>query len=414
MRIKRDHSRPFFRNQRRGVGGCGLFAGLLIGAILVATISQYNALQSLAFDVIGMAPPPTPFASERAWDGLELYRTGDVEGAAVLLGLAVQQQPDNVDYLYEYGRLLIELNRAEEAVEPGERAINLAPDDPRGYALKARALMWDDPAIAIPIAVNGLEHDSNFAPLHAALAIAYTNIGRYQEALTRGAMAVEIDPLDADAHRSYSIPLIYVGRRLEAIEQLEQAIAINPNLTAPYFELAAQYKALDVNEMAVSIYQRVLELEPDNAKAYLRLCETYSKVGLFPEAQDYCQSALDIDPNYASAYRELGRMQYVRRNYESAIESFNLCVAHGSEEIECWYLRGLAHWILGQCEEGWTVLQESLVRAQEIVDSEPIVNNINTGLSKITEDCPDYLGYALPTAIPPTPVPPTPIGGIGS
>ncbi|RMG85965.1 MAG: tetratricopeptide repeat protein [Chloroflexi bacterium] len=412
-RIKRDYSRPLFSKHKHNPGRSLFFFGLLIGGFLVFVITQFSTLQLVALDAVGMAPTPTPFASFHAQRGLDAYLQGDIETALAELRTAVELRPNNIDYIYEYGKLLLENGQSQEAFELGVRAVELYPDDPRGYALQARALQWDAPAEAIPIAVNGLEKDPNFAPLHAALSVAYTLIGRYQEALTRGALAVELDPYDPVTHRSYSVPLIFVGDRLAAIDQLEEALKINPNLTNIYFELAAQYRALDVDEMAVAIFQHVIEIEPDNAKAYLRMCETYSGVGLFAVAQDYCEEAINIDPEYAAAYRELGRMKYNRRNYEGAIEDFETCVALGSTEIECYYLRGLAHWILGQCDAAWTVLQESLGLVDNTPENEPVIRNIRIGLQNVTRDCPAYRSASLPTAVPPTPIPPTPIGGFG-
>ena len=253
-----------------------------------------------------------------------------------------------------------------------------------------------------------LDENPNFAPLHAALAIAYTNIGRYADGLQRGNRAIELDPLDSFAHRAFSIPLIYTGRNSQAIEALEKAVAINPNLTGPYFELAAQYRAIDFQEMAVGIYQRILELEPNSAKAYLRICETYAEVGEFLEGSKYCETSLEINSEYASAWRMLGQLQYNRRNYEGSIESFNNCVKYGSTEIECYYIRGLAHYILGECDKAWEVLQDAL----DIAVQDQIIDIINIGLGNVRVNCSGYENVTLPTPIPPSPIPPTPIGGI--
>lgn len=386
--------------------------GLLVGVFAMGAffmLSQnYNQMQYMALEALGIAPTPTLFASQHAEKGMNLYTSGDVNTALVEFKLAIEQRPDDIDYLYEYGKLLIETGDFDGAVPYGERAIQVAPDDVRGYALKARALMWSDPGTAIPTAVSGLEINPNFAPLHAALSVAYTNIGRYAEGLQRGIRAVELDPLDAFTHRAYSIPLIYTGRNSQAIEQLEEAVSINPSLAAPYFELAAQYRAIDFPEMAVGVYRRVLTIDPSNAKAYLRMCETYASVGEFITASGFCETALDIDPVYGSAWRMLGQLQYNRRNYESSIDSFEKCVELGTEEVECYYIRGLAHYFLGQCDDAWVVLQDSLNYARQ----EPIINAINIGLENVTIRCAGYENQALPTAIPPTPIPPTPIGGI--
>jgi tetratricopeptide (TPR) repeat protein len=418
--IKRDSRRALFRSRPRSNPAFVVGMLALIGAILLVAFTQTDRLRLVALDTVGLAPTATPFASDYATQGDILYRSGQVEAAEAAFATAIALRPDNVDYLYEYGQILIDLvdldvrgaGALAEARAIGQRITEMDPADPRGYALQARAQMWTDPNTAIPIALSGLDADPEFAPLHAVLAVAYTNIGRYAEALTRGRYAVELDPSDANAHRGYSIPLIYTGRYNEAIEQLEKAVLINPNLTAPYFELAAQYRRLDteqtnLEEIALGVYQRILEIDPMNERAYLRICETYAAIGQFQEAQQYCEFALEINPTYAQAYRETGRMQYNRRNYEGAIDSFRECVRLGSEEVECYYLRGLAHYFLGQCDQAWAVLQEALNYA----DEGPITDTIYIGLENVTIRCAGYQNQALPSPPPPTMIPPTPIGG---
>lgn len=408
-KINRNSTRPFF-SRRRDNTRLLIYMVLLFIIIAIPSVTfwQYDRLQLVALDLVGQAPTVTPFASTRAQQGQTAYLSGDVETALQYYEMAFNAQPNNVNYAYEYGRLLIELDRTAEARQIGDRMIQLAPADPRGYALAASALVWSEPTTAIPLALTGTELGIPFAPLQAALAIAYTNIGRYQEALQRGDLATRIDPLDAGARRSYSYPLIFTGRYTEAITQLEQAIAINPRVVAPYFELASLYRRINQEEMAVAIYNRVLEFAPENERAYLRLCETYAAKGLFREGEPFCQRALDINPLYADAHRMQGQLRYSRRNYEGAIDSFNTCISLGSQAVECYYLRGLAHYFLGQCDDAWNVLNESIAYTVQ----EPILRSINIGLSNVTVNCAGYRGVSLPTPIPPTAIPPTPIGGL--
>lgn len=433
MQIRRDYSQPFFsgRRHRRGMWRWLLLYVLLIAGFLFFVDSRFNELQMMALSLVGQAPPPTPFASELATRGMERYLAGNLQDAAELFRQAVNQQPNNVDYLYEYGRILLEIGDTregayQEAIEIGDRAIAANPNDPRGYALKARALdLAGMPAEAIPVGQAGLNVDRNFAPLYAALSNAYRSIDRYDVALQNAQRAIELDPYDPSARRIYAYALNWVGRFDEAIEQLEQAVALNPNLAGPYFELAGLYRArarrsedtllaVELYAQSIALYEQILAMQPENARAYHRLCDAYFEARENRRAQDYCQNAVNIDPEYAAAWASLGQTQYSQRNYEGAIESFENCVRYGGEnaDIRCHYIRGLAHYYLAQCDAAWTILNDTVNRLTRMNadPNDPVMVNTMLGLELITRNCTGYVGRPLPTPIPPTPIPPTPIG----
>jgi tetratricopeptide (TPR) repeat protein len=440
MQIHRDYSQPFFsgRRRRRGMGRWIILYVLLIAGFLFFVDSQFSNLQMMALKAVGQAPPPTPFASQLATQGMERYMAGNLLDAANLFRQAVNQQPSNVDYLYEYGRILLDLgaenpNYYNEAISIGDQAINANPNDPRGYALKTRALdLSGSPEQAIPVGQQGLNVDPNFAPLHAALSSAYLSIDRYDVALQSAERAIDLDPNDPISRRIYSYALTWVGRSDEAIDQLEQALSLNPNMAGTYFELASQYRAqaqqaedsvlaVERRAEAIRLYELVLAMQPENARAYLRLCDVYFEARENTRAEDYCQEAVNINPEYSAAWASLGQSQYSQRNYEGAIESFEQCIAYGNDDhdIRCDYIRGLAHYYLAdtpeECQTAWDILSNTVNRiAPELrVETNPVYTNTVEGLRLITvsSNCTGFQGRALPTAVPPTAVPPTPIGG---
>jgi tetratricopeptide (TPR) repeat protein len=440
MQIRRDYSQPFFSNRRRrrGLWRWLLLYVLLVAGFLVFVDSQFSRLQLMALEMVGQAPAPTPFASELATRGMERYLAGNLLDAATLFRQAVTQQPNNVDYLYEYGRILIELGGENEsyytdAIAIGNQAINANSNDPRGYAIKTRALdLSGQPEEAIPVGQLGLNIDPDFAPLHAALSSAYLSIDRYDVALSEAEKAIELDPNDPSSRRIYSYTLTWVGRYDEAIEQLQQALALNPNMAGPYFELASQYRrqaqqaedtalAQERYEQAIALYEQVLAMQPENARAYLRLCDAYFEARENQRAEDYCQQAVSINPEYSAAWASLGQTQYSQRNYEGAIESFEQCITFGNNDydIRCDYLSGLAHYYLAdsadKCQVAWDILRQALNRIspEARVDTNPVYTNTVEGLRLVTVSpyCSGFQGRALPTAVPPTPIPPTPIGG---
>lgn len=416
MYIRRDISRPLFAYRKRSPVRLVFLAIIAIGIFVTVTMNNRDSIQLSALEVFGLAPTATPFASDLATRGAALFQNGDVTGALALFEQALVQRPDDVNYLYEYGILLIESERDSEALPFAERAIAVAPQDPRGYALKGRVLMWTDPSGAIQSAIQGIDVSPTYAPLYAVQGVAFTNLGRWQEGLRNAQRAYELDPEDIFVLTAYQWPLTYIGRYQEAIDYLERAIAINPYLVNPYFYLAALYRLPLVNraDMAIGTYNRILEIQPTNAKAYLRICQTYANVAeaRFDIAQPYCDAAIRLDPTYGEAYMQRGQMQYARRNYEGSIESFEACIANGSRRIECWYIRGFAHYRLNNCDDAWEILEDA--RPMAVAQNLPsIVVQIDNVMDAITQRCVGYGGRTIPTLPPPTPLPPTPIGGFG-
>lgn len=434
MYIRRDYTQPFFSNRRRKRRWwlwITLYA-LLIGGFLFFIDSQFSRLQLMALQVVGQAPEPTPFASDYANQSMDRYLTGNLRDAADLMAQAVRQQPQNVDYLYEYGRILLEIDNENQnyyalAIQIGDQAIQANPNDPRGYALKARALdLNDDAPTAITVAQQGLNVDRNFAPLYAALSSAYLTIDRYDVSIENAERAIELDPFDPMPRRIYAYSLMWLGRYDEATSQLQEAVSLNPNLAGPYFELASLYRrqagqiedsvmAVELRAQSIALYEEVLSLQPENARAYLRLCDSYFEARENARATDYCLEAVNIDPNYAAAWASLGQTQFSRRNFEGAMESFDRCVeiAGDNADIRCYYLDGLSHYYMGECDEAWNELSDSL-RRHNLTNPSPddaVLVNILSGLRFTTLECAAYQGRALPTNVPPTPIPPTPIGG---
>lgn len=422
MIVRRDYRYTFYQRRRAARIRYLLVFAILMVAGMAAVLLNLSAVQGIAAQAFGYDAVPTLYPAQYAMLGAESYQRGNMSEAAKQFERAVQLQPNNVSYLYEYGKTLMEMNETERAAQVADLAIAADPRDVRGYALKANALAYSDPTNALIFALQGQELDRNFAPVYSALAVANTNIFRYSAALEAGETAITLDPNDANGHRAYAVPLLLTGRTEEVIEQLEMATSINPNLPGPWFELAGQYKSPRINNprRALAIYDfMVTSLTmsvDDTAKAYLRICETYAAAeeADFVAATTNCERALDIKPDYGAVYGQLGQMQYARRNYESAIETFQTCVGFDAEELRCYAYRGLAHYFMGQCDDAWRVLNEAknLGTGQGLPAENGVMVQIDIGIGNVIEKCPDYRGVIAPTTVPPTAIPPTPIGGL--
>jgi tetratricopeptide (TPR) repeat protein len=406
IRINRQTTNLHFKPHHGRARLLFFLAWLAAMAVVIVVIWRFDAVQP---QVLAMVQPPAPTltAPTLARQGYEAYMAGDLPGAERLLGQSVQMDPA-IDTLYEYGRMLLLQDKGDAGLAVADQAITLASDDPRGYALKVYALdILGRAEEAIPFGLTALEIDPNFAPTYAFLSGAYQSTARWGTAREMGARAVELDPNNLDARRQFAFALNWIGRYDLVVEQLEAAIQLNPNLDFLYFELAGAFSGLKNYSAMIGIYEHVLALQPENTKAMVRMCETYFTMRIDNYAQYWCEQALDRDPNDSRALKQVGMIYYTRRNYESSIEAFDQCVSlSGAQYIECWYLRGLAYYRLGECEIGIPILQEALNYTQDDL----IRTNILDGLYLCVEADPRYDESVIPTPAPTPTAVPTPIG----
>ncbi|MBI5957541.1 MAG: tetratricopeptide repeat protein [Chloroflexi bacterium] len=423
MYIRRDKSNLHFGRQARQRGSRTWFIlWLIMMGAAMGVIWRFNSVQNWVLASVSNAPTATLDAITLAKLGERAFLVGNVEESVDYYGQSAQLAPNNIDILFEYGRVLIYRSyagrnyyfRAEEALELAEQAVQLAPDNPRAQALLCISLLENGRAEeAISAGLRAVQLAPNYAEAHAYLSLAYRGAERPNQAFTEAEQAVQLNPDSLDARRAMALSLAFVGNFDAAIQQYERAIQIHPQFDALYFELALYYKAKFNYEAAIMAYDKVLSMEPDNVKAYTRKCETYFTMREDSLAQEACEQAIQLDPTYPEAHRQLGMVQYVRRNYEGAIESLKECadlqiaqeVPLPDREIECWYIRGLAFTLLAQCDDAWPILQEAL----QMSPAENIKGFISEGLMS----CVNYGDYSIneiPTPIPNTPIPAEPIG----
>ena len=395
MYIRRDKSKLHFGRQQRGPSRGMITLFVLVLAISGLALWQSDRIIGEVQTMLGDPPTPTVPAATIAQDAYVHYLNGDLADAETQYAAALALEPDNVDMLVEYAHILMLLNEGEAGLAQADRLVELAPDDPRGKALRVLGLYQVDRLDeALSYGLGVLEEFPDYAQTYAYLAWVYADIGRWMQAVEIGERAVELDPNSVDTLRAYAYALTWIGAREDAVKALERAIEIHPTLDFLYFEAAEKYRALENVPAAIAAYEQALAIKPTNARALLRLCETYFNLREDARAQEYCEQALAVNPEYADAWRQVGLVYYQQGQYQRAVDAFDSCVAFGSESIYCLYVRGLAYYYLDRCDLAVPILQESMALTQ----SDRILGFIREGLRLCNED--PNLYDILPTATP--------------
>jgi adenylate cyclase len=134
-----------------------------------------------------------------------------------------------------------------------DRAILLAPDNVRGYAVKVAYLsMARRPREGLAAADAGLAINPNFVTLFTSRSVAELSLGRYEQAKADAQLAMQLsprDPLLGYLHLQMGGAELGLGHADAAIDQFRQAIDAGLHIFIVYEALAAAYaQAGNLNE----------------------------------------------------------------------------------------------------------------------------------------------------------------------
>jgi Flp pilus assembly protein TadD len=260
--------------------------------VLYSSLGRHDLALTVLAKLL-QAKPDDPIAQANFANALAA--TGSVDEAEAHYRTALAGQPDLFDALVNFGALLINRQRSQEAIDLLERAHCLQPQSIHAHN-------------NLGLAHLNLEHDDK-AAFHLAEALkldpnsyeALTNLGNLSTKRKDHARAVqcllqarELRPLDPKVHNNLGLALHDRGDSLEAIHS----------------------------------FRRALELQPDFVAAHANYGNALSDLCRFAEAETRLREALRLDPNHAAAHNVLGVVQFHYGDDDACQRSFEEALRH--------------------------------------------------------------------------------------
>ena len=166
---------------------------------------------------------------------LALEQRGEIGEALSACGRAIELEGDDLEAYLIMARLLLKLERMEQAVAMYELAALAAP---------ARA------------------------DIHASLGAALARQGRLEEASAACERAIALAPQDVGAWLNLGIIKSKRGDLAGAVEAYRQAISIDPNSPEAFTNLGAALGSLGMSAAAIAASARAVELRPGDAELH--------------------------------------------------------------------------------------------------------------------------------------------------
>jgi len=215
----------------------------------------------------------------------------------------LKQHPDSAELLVKLCHVLIRANRAAEAKEYLERAVQLNSNNP------------------------------DYAEVYYNLGVASANRGQFDEAIAAFQKALKIKPDYAETRNNLGAALQARGRIDEALAQYRQALKIKPDYARVYYNIGTVLAGRRQFDEALAQFRRALELKPDDVNAQnnlawlLATCPANSvrngaaAIEHAQRANQLCAGGRpDILNTLAAAYAEAGRFPEALATAHTALE----------------------------------------------------------------------------------------------
>jgi tetratricopeptide (TPR) repeat protein len=205
---------------------------------------------------------------------------------------AITADPTNPDRYLDCTRLMIDLDRYDEAITLTQQGIPLVPDDyPLTIRMGAIEMMRGNREKARDWYRKATAKHPALALGYVALAQTYMKEGKDAEALqilTEGRVAV---PQDFALEYVMGLVSFQLGHQKEAMDALKSAEELGPTVVEPHYQLGLLYMKMEQWQGAQQEFEQVLKLDPHNAATYYQLSRTYRRLGATDKAQQMAKEA---------------------------------------------------------------------------------------------------------------------------
>jgi tetratricopeptide (TPR) repeat protein len=377
-------------------------------------IYQANEMFSLARTAYRQALTQVPD------DARLLYHLARVEEKAVGAAVAIERMGRSIELEAGYGPSywrrggwLIRENRLPEAEADFRTAMELNPGDPAGPLGLARVLIdLERPEEALPLLEAQIEVDANDPLSHLLLGNALRSLGRLDEAephlrAGQGEQVVRDDPWTASdiyrfrisfsAQMQTAVTLLGMGQMPQAIEiferlrskdgqdarllrqlggayvaagrveegvaTLDEGVSLHPNDPNMLNEAAEAHFVTGSAEKSLGLIERTLEIEPENPLALARRGVILQKLNRLSEAAHALRAALTQSPEDVRLMRRLGDVFMQLREYEYASAAYQNILRITGDEAETQARLGFALYRLNRYAGAEVVLNKAIAGA---------------------------------------------------
>lgn len=307
--------------------------------------------------------------------GYAAQQSGNLEGARTKYAEVVRLAPQIAEGHEALGTILVQLNRAVEAIPELEKAISLKPGDAGEEANLALAYARvGNAAKAIPhfeaaVTARATGQGSLDAGFFDAYARALAATGRPSEAAAQFEAEEELTGPRADLEDAIGSLDAQQNQWEEARGHFERALALDGSLERARVHLGVLLRQQQDLPGSLTALGAAALANPPDPQAELEYGRTLAAAGRDEDAAAQFERALGADAQLAGAQLDLAMALQRLGRQQEAIPWFEKAVAQDPHDTTALTNLGLAQTLTGKAKEGL----ESLQRAEALEPKNPTV-----------------------------------------
>jgi len=180
---------------------------------------------------------------------------------------------------------------------------------------------------------------------------AYTNLKRYDLALSDLNQAIQLNPNLAQAYGNSGIVFVEIGDYSSAIDSFTKAIEIDNSNASYYANLAFSYAQIKNYSQAISSYIDAIKIEPNNVSLHLDLAFVYLCINQFEKALDEYSTLINLNSSNTELYIYRAGLYYKLNDFQSAIFDYTKAIENNYKSSKVYHCRGLAYKQIGNLVE---------------------------------------------------------------
>ncbi|ADN01621.1 tetratricopeptide repeat protein [Spirochaeta thermophila] len=240
----------------------------------------------------------------RAWRGLGLtyYLAGRLQDAEKAFKEALSTEEGSNDPIsaYNLALVLIEEDKAQEALSYAQKAVDLAPRVPEyQYTLGLAAYKLGAYTVAEAAFGKAIELKPDYVKPRVQLGLLHQDKGEDDKALSLLLEAYKLDPTSFEVNNN--LGNLYARKKLysESIKHYRAAIEADPKDTLVRYNLALSYLDAKEYDEAVRVFQELLKIDPSYWDAYYQLGKLLITLEDAEGAKKVLSTLLEKKPDYS-------------------------------------------------------------------------------------------------------------------